>query len=436
MKSFGFAADLISATRDSESNGEPQAGPFNKIFGRSRLARNWGVLGLVAALALLSGSQAATAQTNRLNTGLVGQSGSTVIPVLNGEDDWNVTADPVLGGVPRLAWVIPPTGGHLTWPAPLPNSQWISGAGNRYNGSMPPPRTRFIYQTCFTIGTLFSAPMLTMQLRGDDIIRRVKLNGTTIFDDLDMNAKASPTKAGSHLGPLLSINWTAAGDFHFGQNCLEVMVEDVDGLVSGLNVVATVTYQPVVLGTGGTIGTVTQGCLSTGQIIQTDLSTGTTNGVKNPAGQMDPNWNLIGVPAGTGTAGPAFSTNSFSNWVLNLPQSANWIQRIQNLNPQADAPGPYTYRVQFSPNINLFSSIQLIVRYAADNSAVVLLNNNQVAFCAGPNCFSSWQPTLTLPITASLNNLDIVVTNNASGLANPNNATGLMADAKLRATCK
>jgi hypothetical protein len=269
-----------------------------------------------------------------------------------------------------------------------------------------------------------------MQLRGDDIIRRVKLNGTTIFDDPNMNAKASSTKAGSHLGPSLSINWTAAGDFHFGQNCLEVVVEDVDGLISGLNVVGTVTYQPVVLGTGGTIGTITQGCLSTGQIIQTDLSTGTTNGAKNPAGQMDPNWNLIGVP--TGSPGPAFSTNNFSSWVLNLPQSANWIQRIQNVNPQADAPGSYTYRVQFSPNINLFSSIQLIVRYAADNSAVVLLNNNPVAACGGPNCFSSWQPTLTLPITASSNNLDIVVTNNG----NSNNNTGLIADAKLRAICK
>lgn len=89
--------------------------------------------------------------------------------------------------------------------------------------------------------------MLKMQLRADDIIRQVRLNGWPIFDDPAPGAAASTTKSGSFRGPPLSI--TQSTGFQPGQkNCLEVVVEDVNQIITGLNVVATVTYQPVLVG--------------------------------------------------------------------------------------------------------------------------------------------------------------------------------------------
>ena len=183
-------------------------------------------------------------QTIKVNTGLVGQAGTTLIAVLQPDDDWQVTADPINTQV-RPAIVVDnlTPGTHFNWPAPFPYSRWISADPNKYRGALPPPRTPFTYRLCFNLPALFSAPQLTMQLRADDIVRRVRLNSSTIFNDMDPNAAASATKPGSHVGPLLSLTYTQVTGFQGGQNCVEVVVEDVQQIITGLNVAGTVTYE-------------------------------------------------------------------------------------------------------------------------------------------------------------------------------------------------
>jgi hypothetical protein len=397
------------------------------------------VLGLVLAFAVLFGSREITVaqtQTINLNTGY-NQVSSALIPFLLHDDDWKVTLDDINPPtVPRPAFVVNnlPLSGHFKWPTPFANSSWISADANKYNGSLQPPRKHFTYEICFNLPPAFSAPQLTMQLRADDIVRQVRLNGV-IFNDPDPNAAASATKPGSHLGPPLPITWSQSTSFQGGQNCLEVDVEDVQQIITGLDVAGSVTYQPV--------GVSLPPCSGSGSVVLADLSTGTTSGVKNALATVDPKWKLIKVPPSTPGLFPAYSTGIVTSfWVSNGPQQANWIQRKQNVNPQQDAPGPYTYRVQFGLNTSLYSNVYLILLYAADNAAVVQLNSANIGSCLGPNCYSSWQGPLLwqspgfLPTGFSngLNSLDMIVTNNSPTTGQSN--TGLIVDARLIAICK
>jgi hypothetical protein len=392
-------------------------------LGRIRRA---GLLGSILALLSVGGSEtvAAQASTFVLNTGLVGRAGANLIPQFGADDDWNIIVDPVIPGLPRPAVAVAYLGSNFKWPAPFANSKWVAGIGDNYANSSLSGRPSFTYQTCFTLPFFFNAPTLKLQARADDIVRRIRFNGAVVFEDPDPNAKAGATKAGSHRGPPLALTLTTG--FQLGRNCLDVVVEDTDNLISGLNVAATVTFTRIPP-SGATVAF----CLP-GTVGQIDLSTGTTNGVKNAPGIADPKWNLVVVP--TGFPGSAFSTNTVPNWVANTPQPGNWIQRMANTNPQADSAGSYSYQMQLPPlNPALYSSIQLSMRYAADNTANVYFNGQQVASCAGPNCFSSWRtvPTLGTPATTFLpnNTLAVVVGNSGS-------VTGLIVDASLRWTCQ
>lgn len=183
-------------------------------------------------------------QTIKLNTGLVGQDGTTLTDILQADDDWQVTADPLNNTVRQADVVEHVTAGtHFNWFAPFPESQWISARRDKYRSILKPPRTSFTYKTCFDLDARASAPKLMLQLRADDIIRRVRLNNRTIFNEPDPNAAASAGKPGSHLGPPLSLTHDQRADFRIGQNCLEVVVEDVQQMITGLDVVGSVTYE-------------------------------------------------------------------------------------------------------------------------------------------------------------------------------------------------
>jgi hypothetical protein len=373
------------------------------------------IAGVVVALVwIVVEDAAAQNQTIRLNTGLVGQAGTTAIPLFGSDDDWNLIADPVFKSPPpRPAMVVE------KWALMLPISRWISGAANKYMGSLPAPPTRFTYQACFTLPAEFLSSSLKLEMRGDDIIRQVRLNASTIlFNDTStgLDARAGPKKAGSFLGSPLSITYNSTG-FQPGKNCVDIVVEDEQEIVSGLNVVGTVTYQGAPSGV----------CLQSGQVLEWDLSTGTNlAGVKNLRGTVDPKWKLVTVPTGFG--GAAYSVGVVGTWVATGLQPANWIQRKKDTVPASDAAGVYTYRAKL-PNLNfsLYSSIKIVMRYAADNSAIVRLNGVQVDSCAGPNCYSAWRE-LTLTPTAP-KYLDVQVTNTEI-------YTGLIVDGKLRLVCK
>ncbi len=177
-------------------------------------------------------------------------------------------------------------------------------------------------------------------------------------------------------------------------------------------------------------------CQSSGQVVNVDISTGPNV----PPGQPDPRWQLIAVPNQTGTF-PAYSTVTDTAWagalVLALT-NAHWLQRIQNPSPQPDAGGNYVYRLRFNLNPALYSSIQIVGQYAADNVAIVQLNGVTQSSCFGMfgnDCFGYGQSlNITSGFVNGINNLDIVVTNQlASG--GQMTITGAAMVAKLQATC-
>jgi hypothetical protein len=413
------------------------------------------LMGVVLALAVVfgSGEKTALAQTQSidLNTGY-SQSATALIPYLQKDDDWQVIADPVntSGRVPRSAIVVDTlTGSFFNWFQTLPNSRWISPDANKYKGVLQPPRKSFHYKFCFNLPALFYAPKLTMQLRADDIIRRVTLfqpeppgptagrGGNTLWEDTDPNAAASPTKPGSHPGPLLSITDSQFTDFRPGENCLQVVVEDAQ-VITGLNVAGSVTYQVADVrvlsmpACSSPRGRFTQSFL-------VDLSTGITGNILFPIDiaplQSDPKWFVLSAP---GNTSPSAAYSPASVWsIANTTQSANWIQRKRSAKAESDAPGDYIYRVAFALDTSLHSSIQLTLRYAADNSAVVRFNGGTFGGCPGRNCYSRWQGPMTLSTARFLNGvnvLDVVVMNNTPDQGN--SPTGLIVEASLLVTCK
>jgi hypothetical protein len=167
-------------------------------------------------------------------------------------------------------------------------------------------------------------------------------------------------------------------------------------------------------------------CQTAGQIVEADLSTG----LNISPGQQDPHWQLIAVPPSQTGPFPAYSTNPISSWVTPTPP-AKWIQRVQNTTPQPDNAGSYIYRLQFNLNPALYSSIQIVGNYAADNSAFVQLNSVPKAGCPGNVCFQGLHPlSINSGFVSGVNYLDIIVNN-----ANDSSATGLLVEAKLQATC-
>jgi hypothetical protein len=279
-----------------------------------------------------------------------------------------------------------------------------------------PGPTVFTYEACFNLPPQFTSPVLTMQMRADDIVRQVLLNGTSLYLETNPKSLASATKAGSFAGPPLAITYKGAG-FQVGKNCVDVGVNDEQQMITGLNVVATVTYQGP--------------CPKSGTVVNIDYSTGTTKGVKNTLTTPDPKWTLIAEPAAI--PGPAYSTGAVTGaWIANPLVGANWIERNNSGIPVGDLGGVYKYQAQLLLyNPALYSSVTLTMKYAADNSANVLLNNTLIpaGTCAGPLCYTGWQPTLTLPSPGSGAPLEVDVTN----IDGP---TGLIVDATLKMVCK
>ncbi|RMG54839.1 MAG: hypothetical protein D6723_04090, partial [Acidobacteria bacterium] len=161
-----------------------------------------------------------------LNTGW-DQAAGAVIPVGGQDDDWMVVADPAPNTPePRPADVVTP---HSGWPPPLPNSQWISFRPTRV--PVIPPVTEYHYQYCFCLAEGFSNAELELDLWADDRAT-VFLNGTQI---------GGP--GGAFGGSPLHVETTDQTLFHSGINCLTVVVEDTQAVVTGLDLVGTVTAE-------------------------------------------------------------------------------------------------------------------------------------------------------------------------------------------------
>jgi len=172
------------------------------------------------------------------------------------------------------------------------------------------------------------------------------------------------------------------------------------------------------------------------QAFSVDLSTGTTNGVKNPLGMGDPKWYLTYVPNWPGLF-TAYSIERYPwYWIYNPPTGANWIQRSKPYGPQFLANfysdiGTYIYKVRFNiTNPAAYTTLSVVGRFATDDSGLIRLNGYFITFSAG---FIAWKSfSATSPFVAGINELEVVVTNVGGPMGSP---SGAIVDAKVQANC-
>jgi hypothetical protein len=164
-------------------------------------------------------------------------------------------------------------------------------------------------------------------------------------------------------------------------------------------------------------------CECLGKVTTLDLSTG-------QGGPIDPRWSVS-------PSGPAYVTPPFPGWILPsnaLLAPAKWIQPVAPPLTAVGA-GDYRYTVKFNtPKCTIPSKVQLDIKFAADNSAKVYLDSNQVPtpLCLG-TCFKAPQAPVVFPVIVSTTTTSHVlefVVHNDSG------PSGFIANVKLTRTCQ
>lgn len=160
-----------------------------------------------------------------LATGFTDSTGVTT-PLGNNDDEW-VVADPP-GNSPFHPAVVFTSG---SWNPAQPGSGWVSTNANGEG-----PEGIYTYRTCFCLNEGFFGPKLSLDLRSDNVLKEVSVNGNVIF-----KSPAIPI-AGSFVGPILHVETANPGIFRPGRNCVEIKVEDF-GVLTGLNVGGTVTAE-------------------------------------------------------------------------------------------------------------------------------------------------------------------------------------------------
>lgn len=164
-----------------------------------------------------------------LNTGYAQDAGSAIAPC-NVDDDWDVTDEDVNAGpVPRNADVIDP---HSDWATPFPNSRWISVDCSGNPGLSWQTET-FEFTYCFCLNEGFHDPELDLKMRADDAIEDIRLNGNSL------PFTGNGTYAGTPVDETYGKQYRRY--FQSGENCLTVEIRDTGGIITGLNLVGTVT---------------------------------------------------------------------------------------------------------------------------------------------------------------------------------------------------
>ncbi len=155
-----------------------------------------------------------------LNTGWYDSGG--LIPYNQPDDTWTVQCEPPqnppVGPIPRPATVIVPNSAWLT----QPNSRWISADATGPNGT-------YCYQYCFCLADTYTNASLTFQFRADD---RADLyfNGNLLISTPPSYSFNSPIPTGL----------STIGYFQAGENCIDVIVENTHGVVTGFNLTGQV----------------------------------------------------------------------------------------------------------------------------------------------------------------------------------------------------
>ncbi|MCP4872838.1 MAG: DUF11 domain-containing protein [Proteobacteria bacterium] len=146
------------------------------------------------------------------------------------EDDWQLVLDTTGGLVPRAPKVVNPYG----WLAAFPNTMYVSPTSN---GSGNPGSTTsveyYTYERCFCLSETFSDPSLWLDVRADDSVLAVRLNGAAL----------TPTAGttGGHADPQpLEFRDPDPSLYKVGQNCIQIETKDAHAVVTGLDVAGNI----------------------------------------------------------------------------------------------------------------------------------------------------------------------------------------------------
>lgn len=301
--------------------------------------------------------------------------GGNIIPVNMQDDTWTVISEPPpTGTLPRPAVVIPPNSAWNT----IPGTQWISANQTGPNGT-------YIYEFCFCLNNRFSNPALDMAIRADDEFD-VYLNGALL---------ASLPGGFNNPNPaMLSFNNPAL--FHPGENCIQIVVRNVGGVVTGFNM------QGSVRATDGK-------CCCDLEDLSEDLASGVDgSGNLIASGADDDTWTVTVDPSGGAVPRPATVINPNSAW-LTIP-GTKWIAASYT-GPN----GAYTYEHCFCLN-KWFEDAQVILDLRADDRAEVYLNGSLVGMTPPTYAFNTPMPTHVVVNNQSLfrvgeNCIEVIVYN-------------------------
>ncbi|MEE9296016.1 MAG: hypothetical protein V3W34_13785 [Phycisphaerae bacterium] len=158
--------------------------------------------------------------TINIGTGVDDDTGG-LIPIGDPDDTWEVTCEPSpQGTLPRPALVI------------TPNPMWLTIAGTRWiSANTTGPNGDYCYEFCFCLDKRFRDPRLLIDLRADDAAE-VFLNGVSIGST---PAPSFNTAAPTH------VKATDPNLFVVGRNCVTVVVENIWGVVTGLNLAGSIS---------------------------------------------------------------------------------------------------------------------------------------------------------------------------------------------------
>ncbi len=173
--------------------------------------------------------------------------------------------------------------------------------------------------------------------------------------------------------------------------------------------------------------------------VKIDLSTGTTNGVTNSNGTLDPKWQLVAAPSGTGftTPVPVYSRGPYYSYWATPAAPATWVTPWQaggNFDATAVG-GIYRYAVAFNVPSG-YTNIQVSGQCRADDEGKVSLNGTQNM--SPPYChFPASSPIGTFNFSGQTgaNHLRVDV-QNGPGTKTTNDPTGLMVQATVTAECR
>ncbi len=182
-------------------------------------------------------------------------------------------------------------------------------------------------------------------------------------------------------------------------------------------------------------------CKKKGMRVVVDLSTGTTNGVSNPNGTLDPKWQLNSAPPGTGftTPVPVYSIPPCCGAWAPPVAPATWVSPWQNGSfPSTAVSGIYRYEVTFSLPAG-YTSIQVQGVCRADDEGRIALDGTPMSmpYCHFPA--SAQIGTFNFNVTSppqGLHYLRARVQNGPGGTHTTGDPTGLMVQATLTAQCR